>query len=125
MAVEFLHSKKCIHSWINPREIAFEDERRTVKLNITPQAFQLKYSDSMLIENDTNIFYNCPEYLKEKSISFSYDIWCIGWTLYEMMTLNRNILLDLEKIKDFKRELANIKKAPNYYSTSLKNLFEK
>ena len=98
--VEFLHGRNFIHSWINPREIEIDIEKKSAKLNLTPQIQQVKNSHSIFVENDTNIFYNCPEYLNERKISFSYDIWCIGWTLYEMMTLNRNILLELEKIKD-------------------------
>ncbi|OQS07768.1 aurora kinase A [Thraustotheca clavata] len=85
-AVEYCHSKKNLHRDIKPENILFtgvDGEKITVQL----ADFGLStYSKHPLNRTCGTIIYMAQEMIESKYYDQSIDIWCLGATIYNLLT---------------------------------------
>ena len=72
-ALNYLHQHNILHTWINPREIGFENDE--IKLSMFPDMQCLNWKHEKIKINQLDVFYNCPEFWQTGSINLKYDIW--------------------------------------------------
>lgn len=91
-----------------------------LKLFIPATSVILAGADKVVFENTT--WYKCPEHMETKKIGLKYDIWSLGWTLYNLCSLDdgRFVLDDVEDFKNWK--VPNI---PRFYTRELDRIFKK
>jgi len=121
LAVDALHQNNILHKFIVPRAISFKQNQ--LKLFVPAKSVVLESEDHALIEDVT--WYKCPENHgiteEQRAIGLSYDIWSVGWTLYEICTLTDPRQM-LEDVKDFGKW--SRPDLPRFYTRDLDRLFK-
>ncbi len=94
--------------------------KEQLKLFIPMRSTVLEDDEDYLFEEKT--WYRCPEHDLFKKIGLKYDIWSLGWLLYNVCSLEDSQFV-LDQVKDFN----NWKKPdlPRVYSRHLDSIFKR
>jgi serine/threonine protein kinase len=116
-AVECLHANSILHCFVNPQAISFHGS--TLKLFVPSRSVVLQHPDESLDVGET--WYRCPENLKNNLINKKYDIWSVGWTLYNLCSLDDSRFV-LDEVEDFQKWFWP--DLPRHYTRNLDKIFK-
>lgn len=108
---------KIIH--LNCRTISFEGKQ--LKLFIPSRSLVLNTTEEKIDVGRT--WYKCPENSKidHNYIDYKYDIWSIGWTLYNLCSLDDSRFV-LDEVIDFEKWFWP--DLPRHYTRNLDKIFK-
>jgi serine/threonine protein kinase len=98
--------------------MSFKKDR--LKLFIPARSEILDHADGQVEVNKT--WYKCPEHDFNKKISLKYDVWSIGWLLYNLCALEDSRII-LDQVDDFNTWDRPI--IPRHYSRHIDKIFRK
>ncbi len=126
-AVHYLHLRGIIHKRIGKGWISFSGSDAKLSINRDCSVlsdFDYLKSDKFKVDvARSEIHFNAPEYLKTNQICVKYDIWCLGWYLFNICTL-QNPFKMLNAVTDFKN-WNKVSISSSVFKTDLVNLFQK
>lgn len=116
-AVECLHDNSVLHLFVTPQTMSFEGTQ--LKLFIPSRSIVLQQPDEKIDVGRT--WYRCPENEKNNVVDTKYDIWSIGWTLYNLCSLDDSRFV-LDEVEDFEKWLWP--DLPRHYTRNLDKIFK-
>lgn len=116
-AVEVLHANNVLHMFVTPQTMSFEGTQ--LKLFVPSRSAILRQPDEKLDVGRT--WYRCPENEANNMIDKKYDIWSIGWTLYNLCSLDDSRFV-LDEVEDFEKWLWPA--LPRLYTRNLDKIFK-
>lgn len=117
VAVECLHANNIFHCFVNPQAISFEGTQ--LKLFIPSRSVVLQHPDELIDVGAT--WYRCPENEKNNAINTKYDIWSVGWSLYNLCSLDDSRFV-LDEVEDFEKWFWP--DLPRVYTRNLDKIFK-
>lgn len=117
VAVECLHYNNVLHLFVAPQTMSFEGTQ--LKLFIPSRSICLNSLNEVVEVGQT--WYKCPENEKYNVINFKYDIWSIGWTLYNLCSLDDSRFV-LDEVVDFDKWMWP--ELPRHYTRKLDKIFK-
>ena len=83
-AVAFLHKNKIVHINIDKSHILLINSN--LKLVCCEKSEKLINQDGKIDVYQSDYAFDSPEIENTNQINYKYDIWCLGWLLYEFCT---------------------------------------
>jgi serine/threonine protein kinase len=95
--VSFLHKNKIVHKNIDKSHILLVNSN--LKLVCSEKSEKLLKRDGKIDVFQGDYAFESPEIEMSNQIDYKYDIWCLGWLLYEFCTFKSP--LEILTIKKF------------------------